>query len=68
MSLRDKSIVGCFPDFVFQFTVVKVLAGLRKQFVNNFVFPAFACAAGFNDNNNKCSLFNLLIYENVETV
>ena len=25
--------------------------GLGKQFVNNFVFPTWACAAGVNDNN-----------------
>ena len=27
--------------------------GLRKQFMNNFVFPTWACAAGFNNNNNN---------------
>ena len=25
--------------------------GWRKQFINNFVFPALACTAGFNNNN-----------------
>ena len=33
------------------FSVAQVLMGLRKQFVNNFVFPTWACAAGFNNNN-----------------
>ena len=37
--LREQSILGCFPEFVFQFSVVKVLVGLRKQFRNIFVFP-----------------------------
>ena len=27
--------------------------GLRKQFINNFVFPTWACAAGFNTNNKN---------------
>ena len=51
MGLREQSIVGCFPEFVFLFSVVQVLVGLRKQFINNFVFPTRACAAGFNNNN-----------------
>ena len=29
-----------------------VLVGYRKQFINNFDFPTWACAAGFNNNNN----------------
>ena len=35
------------------FSVVHVLVGLRKQFMNNFVFPTWACTAGFNNNNNN---------------
>ena len=27
--------------------------GVVKKFMNNFVFPTWACAAGFNNNNNK---------------
>ena len=38
MGLREQSIVGCLSVFVFQFSVVQVLVGLRKQFINNFVF------------------------------
>ena len=53
MGLREPSIVGCFPEFVSQFSVAQVLMGLRKQFINNFVFPTYACAAGFNNNNNN---------------
>ena len=31
--------VGCFPGLCFlQFSVAQVLVGLRKQFINNFVF------------------------------
>ena len=32
-------MVGCFPEFVFQFSVAQVLVCLRKQLINNFVFP-----------------------------
>ena len=31
MGLREQSIVGCFPEFVFQFSIAQVLVGLRKQ-------------------------------------
>ena len=27
--------------------------GLRKQFIDNFVFPTWDCAADFNNNNNN---------------
>ena len=43
----------CYPEFVFPFSVVQVLLGLCKQFITNFVFPTWACAAGFDDNNNN---------------
>ena len=39
MGLMEQSIVGCFLEFVFLFSVVQVLVGLRKEFINNFVFP-----------------------------
>ena len=55
MGLRVQSIVGSFTVFVFQFSVAQVLVGLRKQFINNFVFPTWAYAAGFNNNNNTVS-------------
>ena len=46
--------VGCFPELCFlQFSVAHVLVELRKKFTNNFVFPAWAYAAGFNNNNNQ---------------
>ena len=41
MGLREQAVVGCFPEFAFQFSVVQVLVGLRKQFINNFVFPTY---------------------------
>ena len=51
---RMQSTVGCFPELCFlQFFVTQVLVGLRKQFINNLVFQAFACAAGLNNNNNN---------------
>ena len=48
-----KDICQSFPEFVFQFSVEQVLLGLRKQLMNNFVFPTRACAVGFNKNNNN---------------
>ena len=38
---------------VFKFSVAQVLVGLRKQFINNFVLPTWACSASFNNNNNN---------------
>ena len=53
MGSRVQSTVGCFPELCFlEFSVAQVLVGLRKQFINNFVFPTWACAAGFNNNND----------------
>ena len=48
--------VGCIPELCLQFSVAQVLMGLREQFINNFIFPTFACAAGFNNNNNNNQL------------
>ena len=54
MGLRVQSTVGCFPELCFlQFSVAHVLVGLRKQFINNFLFPTWTCAVGFNNNNKK---------------
>ena len=51
---KGESAVGCFPESCFLlFSVAQVLVGLRKQFINNFVFPTWACAACFNNNNNN---------------
>ena len=52
MDLRAQSTVGCFPDVVpfFQFSVAQMLVRWRKEFINNFVFPTWAC---FNNNNNN---------------
>ena len=38
-----------------------VLVGLRKQSLNNFVFPILAGAAGFNNNNSNSVLFSINI-------
>ena len=52
---RVQSTVGCFPELcLLQFSVAQVLVGLRKQYINNFIFPTKACAAGYN-NNKLCS-------------
>ena len=34
-------------------SAAQVLLRLRKEFKNNFVFPTWACAAGFTTNNNS---------------
>ena len=53
MGWRVQSTVGCFPELCcLQFFVAQVLVGLRKQLLNNFIFPTWACAAGFNNNIN----------------
>ena len=53
MCSRVQATVGCFPLLCFlQFFVVQVLVGLQRQFINNIVFPTWACDAGFNNNNN----------------
>ena len=48
--------------FFFLFSVAQVLVGLRKKFINNFVFPTLACAAGFNNNNNNKNIINVKHY------
>ena len=51
---RAQSTVGRFPELCFlQFSVAQVLGGLQNQFINNCVFPTWACAARFNNNNNN---------------
>ena len=35
------------------FVFAQVLVGLRKQFINNSVFPTWSCGAGFRDDNNN---------------
>ena len=62
IGLREQLIVGCFPELVFQFSMVQVLVGLCEQFVNNFVFISWACSAGFNNNNNNINNNNDKIY------
>ena len=40
MGSRAQSTVGCSSELCFfQFSVAHVLVGLRKQFIQNFVFP-----------------------------
>ena len=38
MGLREQSIVGCFPKFVFSFSVAYVFVGLLKQFITILFF------------------------------
>ena len=61
---RVQSTVGCFPDLYFiQFSMAQVLVKLLKQFINNFVFPTWACAVGFNNNKLHVSLlFAAILY------
>ena len=64
MGSRVQSTVGCFPELYFlQFSVAQVLVGLRKQFINNFVFPTWACVGGFNNNNNN-NFFETFLAQN----
>ena len=44
MGSRMLSTVGCFPELCFFYSVAQELAGLRKQFVHNFVFPTWEIA------------------------
>ena len=34
------------------FSLAQMFVGLRKQFIHKFVFPTWACSAGFNNNSN----------------
>ena len=53
----------CFPELCFlPFSVAQVLVGLRKQFTNNFVFPTWASAAGFNYYNDCMGFINTIKY------
>ena len=58
MGLREQSIVGCFREFVFVFSVVHIVVGLRKQIIKKMFFPTWACDAGFNNNNNNNNKYN----------
>ena len=62
MGSREQSTVGSFPKLCFLLPLHRCLNGLQKQFINNFVFPTWACTAGFyNKNNNK--YITMLSYE-----
>ena len=51
MGSRVQSTIRCFPELCFiQFSLEQVLVGLRKQCINNFVFPTWARVAGLNNN------------------
>ena len=57
MGSRARSTVGCLPELRFlQFSVAQVFVGLRMKIINNFVIPAWACAAGSNNNNRPVYL------------
>ena len=61
---RVQWTVGCFPEFYFlQFSVVLLLVGFQKHFINNFTFPTWGCAAGFNNNNNNSLVIHPLLRE-----
>ena len=50
MGLREQSISSL--SLLFSFSAAQVLVGLRMQFIKKIVFHSWACAAGFNNNNN----------------
>ena len=52
MGSRVQSTVSCFRKCFIQFSMPQVLVRLQKQFISNLVYPTWACAAGFNNNNN----------------
>ena len=53
MGSMVESTVGCFRDFCFiKFSVAQVLINNNEN-KNNYVFPTWTCALGFNNNNNK---------------
>ena len=41
---------------VFQSSVALAFVWLQKQFINNFVFHPWTCAADFNNNINKVTV------------
>ena len=45
---------------MFSFSVAQVLVGLQKQFISNFAFPTWACAAAFNKNNKSSGSDNMI--------
>ena len=50
MGLREQSTVGCFPELCFlQVSVARCLFGSES----NCWVPTWACAAGFDNNNNN---------------
>ena len=60
MGPRVQPTVGCFPELCFfRFSVAQVLV---TQLINNFVFPTWACAAGFENNNNNNFAADRTIY------
>ena len=53
LTKESSQSLGASLSCVFQFFVAQVLMGLRKQFINNSVFPTWTCVAGFNNNNMR---------------
>ena len=55
MGLRMESTVGCFPELcLLQFSVAHSCAcGVAKAIYEQFCFPTWTLAAGFNNTNNN---------------
>ena len=51
--LGEQSIVGYFPVFIFQFFRGAGACGVELAIYKQFCFLTCACAASFNNNNNK---------------
>ena len=49
----SQPLIASLSCVSFQFSVANVIVVLREEFVNNFFFSAWGCAAGFNINNNN---------------
>ena len=68
MGSMVQSTVSCFSELCFlQFSVAQVLLGLQKQFINNLVFPTWACAARFNNDDNNNNNNNIILSRSTES-
>ena len=55
MSLKEHQSLVASWNCVFQLSVAEaqVLGGLRRELINNLIFPTWASAAGFNNNFDR---------------
>ena len=64
MGLRKLSIVGCFKEFCFSIFCDAGACGDAKAIYKQFcVITSWACAAGFNNNNNTSNVCYKVLLE-----